>query len=131
MIAGLGWSHWAALIGALDGALALGCVFGAVFLFAFLAGRRCARLVARLSRNARAPRCRKHGGNGRAESPLEWYPPGRLVVWAAVLAALVVIVAIPNFGTDAETFRAGHARAALNAVLHPTPARPDSLACPG
>jgi len=29
------------------------------------------------------------------------------VVWAAVLAALIVVVAIPNFGTDAESFRAG------------------------
>src|ERR1035441_8523840 len=43
---------------------------------------------------------------------LEWYPTGRLVVWAAVLAALIVVVAIPNFGTDAESFRAG-----LNSAL--------------
>ncbi len=38
MIAGLGWSHWAALIASLTGALTLGAVFGVVFLFAFLAG---------------------------------------------------------------------------------------------
>ena len=38
------------------------------------------------------------------------------MIWAALLAALVVIVAIPNFGTDAESFRAG-LRSALNAVL--------------
>jgi hypothetical protein len=36
---------------------------------------------------------------------LEWYPVGRLVWWAAILGALVVIVAIPNFGLDAESFR--------------------------
>ncbi len=42
-------------------------------------------------------------GNGH-EQPLEWYPVGRIVMWAAILAAMVVIVAIPNFGTDAETF---------------------------
>jgi hypothetical protein len=41
------------------------------------------------------------------EPTLEWYPPGRLVIWGAILGALVVVVAIPNFGTDAETFRAG------------------------
>jgi len=29
------------------------------------------------------------------------------VLWAAVLGALVVLVAIPNFGLDAESFRAG------------------------
>src|SRR5690349_24107655 len=38
MIAGLGWSHWAALTAAVAGAAALGLVFGAVLLFAFLAG---------------------------------------------------------------------------------------------
>ena len=43
-------------------------------------------------------------GNGH-EQPLEWYPVGRIIMWAAILAALVVIVAIPNFGTDAESFR--------------------------
>jgi uncharacterized protein YybS (DUF2232 family) len=44
-------------------------------------------------------------GNGHGQ-PLEWYPIGRIIMWAAILAALVVIVAIPNFGTDAESFRA-------------------------
>src|ERR1039458_333538 len=38
MLAGLGWSHWAALIAALTGALALALAFGPVFFFSFLAG---------------------------------------------------------------------------------------------
>src|SRR5258708_8617343 len=38
MIAGLGWSHWAALTGALTGALALMLVFGGVVFVVFLAG---------------------------------------------------------------------------------------------
>ncbi len=41
-------------------------------------------------------------GNGAAA--LEWYPPGRLVVWAALLGALVVVVAIPNFGARQREF---------------------------
>ncbi len=45
------------------------------------------------------------------------------MIWAALLAALVVIVAIPNFGTDAESFRAG-LRGALNAVLRAEIATP-------
>ena len=114
MIAGLGWSHWAALIASLTGALTLGGVFGVVFLFAFLAGAGVPAwwlgYLAMLARPVPA-----NGGIGQP-APLEWYPPGRLVIWAAVLAALVVIVAIPNFGTDAESFRAG-LRGALNAVL--------------
>jgi hypothetical protein len=106
MIAGIGWSHWAALVAALSGALALGIIFGAVFFFAFLAGAGIpAWWLGYLAMLARPV-----GNNGTAT--LEWYPPGRLVVWAAGLAALVVIVAIPNFGTDAESFRAG-----LNSAL--------------
>jgi len=102
MIAGLGWSYWAALTAALTGALALGLVFGAVFVFAFLAGAGVPgwwlAYLAMLARPAGA-----HGHEG----PLEWYPTGRVVAWAAILAALVVVVAIPNLGTDGESFRAG------------------------
>ena len=100
MIAGLGWSYWAALTAALTGALALGVVFGAVFVFAFLAGAGVPgwwlAYLAMLARPA--------GGH---EGPLEWYPTGRVVAWAAILAALLVVVATPNLGTDGESFRAG------------------------
>jgi hypothetical protein len=114
MIAGLGWSHWAALIASLTGALTLGGIFGVVFLFAFLAGAGVpAWWLGYLAMLARPVTANAPGGQ---QAPLEWYPPGRLVIWAALLAALVVIVAIPNFGTDAESFRAG-LRGALNTVL--------------
>jgi hypothetical protein len=107
MIAGLGWSHWAALTGALTGALALAVAFGPVFFFTFLAGAGLpAWWLAYLTMLARPT------GDGAAT--LEWYPPGRLVVWAAVLAGMVVVVAIPNFGSDAESFRAG----LRNALVH-------------
>jgi hypothetical protein len=115
MIAGLGWSHWAALIGALSGALALGIFFGAVFFFAFLAGAGIPAwwlgYLAMLARPGSTGGTISHNG-GASAAALEWYPPGRLVVWAACLAALIVVVAIPNFGTDAESFRAG-----LNSAL--------------
>ena len=108
MIAGIGWSHWAALIAALSAALALGLVFGTVFFFAFLAGAGIpAWWLGYLVMLARPATVGGHGPNGGSAAALEWYPPGRLVVWAAVLAALIVVVAIPNFGTDAESFRAG------------------------
>ena len=110
MIAGLGWSHWAALIAALTGALALALAFGPVFFFSFLAGAGLpAWWLGYLAMLARPL------GNGGAAA-LEWYPPGRLVVWAAVLGGLVVVVAIPNFGFDAESFRAG-LRQALTHIL--------------
>jgi hypothetical protein len=107
MIAGLGWSHWSALVAAVAASAALGAAFGGVFFLAFLAGAGLPAwwlgYLALLARPGDA------GANAAPAGPtaLEWYPPGRLVVWAAVLAALVVIVAIPNFGLDAESFRTG------------------------
>ena len=128
MIAGLGWSHWAALTGALVGALALALVFGGVFFFAFLAGAGLPAwwlgYLAMLARPAPA------GGNGNSAAALEWYPPGRLVAWAAVLAALIVLVAIPNFGTDAESFRAGLHNAPRQPCCASRPARPRMRRCP-
>jgi hypothetical protein len=110
MIASLGWSHWSAMAGALAAGVALGFVFGPLFFFTFLAGAGLpAWWLGYLTMLARPA---TNGGG----APFEWYPPGRLVIWAAVLASLIVIVAIPNFGTDAESFRAG-LRSALSRLL--------------
>ncbi len=101
LIAVLGWSHWAGIIAATGAAIALAAVFGSVFFFAFLIGVGLPAwwlgYLAMLARPA---------SNGGANA-LVWYPPGRLVVWAALLGTLVVIAAIPNFGLDEESFRAG------------------------
>jgi hypothetical protein len=111
LIAALGWSHWAALIAAVAGAVGLAAVFGAVFFFAFLAGAGVpAWWLGYLIMLARA------AANGGGNAALEWYPPGRLVTWAAILAALTVILAIPNFGSDAQSFR-GALHDALMQVL--------------
>jgi hypothetical protein len=107
MIAGIGWSHWAALTGAAFGAVALGLVFSSVFLFAFVASAGLPAwwlaYLAMLARPAPA------GETGTAA--FEWYPPGRLVAWAAALGGLVVLAAIPNLGFDGDSFRDGLARA--------------------
>lgn len=112
LIAALGWSHWAALLAAAVGAIGLAAVFGTVFFFAFLAGAGVPAwwlgYLAMLARPAAA---------GGAGAGLDWYPSGRLVIWAAVLAALTVTVAIPNFGSDAETFRST-LHDALMSLLH-------------
>ena len=95
MIAALGWSHWAAAIAALGAATTLAAVFGGVFFLAFLVGAGLpAWWLGYLAMLARPP------ANGGA---LEWYPPGRLVLWCAGFAVLVVWIGILTFGTDIET----------------------------
>ncbi len=129
MIAALGWSHWSALIGALTAALALTAMFGSVFFFAFLASAGLPAwwlgYLAMLARPAAA------GGNGGQPS-LEWYPPGRLVMWAAIVAALVVGTGIVYAGPDAASFRA-HMHGVLAQLLRIETSEPagQSLHMPG
>jgi len=127
MIAGIGWSHRTALVGALTGALALGLIFNSVFFIAFLAGTGipawCLSYLAMLARPAAA--------NG-AQAQLEWYPPGRLVAWAAALAALMVIVTILYFGFDPHRFREGLTRLLTQIFRAETSSAPDApLTIPG
>lgn len=99
VIAALGWSHWAGLLAATTSAAGLGLVFSPFFFIAFfIAVGLPAWWLGYLSLLARS--------TPDAADEVEWYPPGRLVFWAAILGALVVVAAIPHFGTDAESFRA-------------------------
>jgi hypothetical protein len=109
MIAAVGWSHWSGLFAAIVAAVGLSTVFGPFFIIAFLIGVGLPAwwlgYLALLARPA-------------ADNPetMEWYPAGRLVVWAAIVSALTVIAAIPSFGLDEETFRSG-LRASFERVL--------------
>ena len=97
-IAALGWGHLSGLIAAAVAttvvALLSGIFFIAVPVIAF--GAWWLGYLALLARPA------SNGGGGA----LEWYPVGRLVLWAAVLGTLVVAAAVPNFGTDPESLQA-------------------------
>lgn len=99
MIAALGWSHWAALIGALAGGAAIWAVFGGLFFIAFFVGIGLPGwwlgYLAMLARPV--------GPDGAAS--LEWYPPGRLVVWSAVLASALLVMTVLVMGGDADVFR--------------------------
>jgi hypothetical protein len=122
MIAGIGWSHWTALIAAAIAALALGIVFNSMFFVAFLGGvggpAWWLSYLAMLSRPAGAvTRALETPLTSNAKDTLlEWYPPGQLVIWAALLAAMMVILAIPSFGFDADSFRTS-LRQSLAAML--------------
>lgn len=98
LIAAIGWSHWAALVAAVTAAILLALFLAPFFFIAFLIGIGLpAWWLGYLALLARA----------QADGSVEWYPAGRLVVWAAILGAMVVIAAIANFGFDEETFRSG------------------------
>jgi hypothetical protein len=102
LIAGLGWSHLAALIAAVVASASLALIFGSFFFIAFLIGIGLpAWWLSYLALLARP------GTNG-AGTPgaLEWYPVGFLVVWAAMLSAAIVVAAMLNFGFDQQSFQA-------------------------
>lgn len=45
------------------------------------------------------------GAANADEAAVEWYPPGRLVVWSAVMAGLMAIAMLMIIGGDLETLR--------------------------
>jgi Predicted membrane protein (DUF2232) len=101
MIAALGWSHWAGLTAAVAAAALLGGAFGMFFLATFLASVGAPAWW--LGYLALLGRPVANGGSAQ----LEWYPPGRLVLWAAAVGATVVVGALATFGADAATIRHG------------------------
>jgi hypothetical protein len=105
LIAALGWSQAAGLIAAGVAALGLGLTFGSMLFVVFLIGVGLPAwwlgYLALLARPAAGP----------ASGQLEWYPIGRLVIWAALLGSLVVIAVIARFGLDADSIHAGLKRA--------------------
>ena len=99
LIAALGWSHWAALVAAIAAAAGLAAVFNIYFFIAFLIGIGLpAWWLGYLTLLARPVEGAPDG--------MEWYPVGHLVVWAAILGALVVVAGMLHFGTDEDSFRA-------------------------
>src|SRR6476620_8521423 len=125
-IAGIGWRDWAALIGAPGDGLALGGVLRRMFFLALLdAAGIPAGWLSHLAMLARP------AGNGAQHAAVEWYPPGRLVLWAALLGALVVLAAIPNFGFSGEAFRSAMSET-LSQLFRARDAAPDApLVLPG
>ena len=98
LIAALGWSHLAGLLAAASApavvTMLAGDFFAAVAVIAF--GAWWLGYLALLARPS------SNGGGGA----LQWYPLGRLVLWASVIGTLVVAAAVPNFGGDQESLRA-------------------------
>jgi hypothetical protein len=101
-LAGLGWGSGAALVAAIAGtfvvALSLGPV--AASIFALLIASPTALLVhlALLSRPLTSPQ-------GQVTQAIEWYPAGRIVGWAALIAGGLAAILILVIGSDQDSYR--------------------------
>ncbi|CAL8980814.1 hypothetical protein RHODGE_RHODGE_01952 [Rhodoplanes serenus] len=150
IIAALGWSHWAGLLAALVGTAALAAWFGTLFFLVFLIGLALPgwwlAYLALLARPATAGNvpvpaavttAPAPDGTGATElapagPPLDWYPVGRLVLWAALLGATAVALSLPTFGDDVESIRAT-LKEGFSRVLRqrPIPGADGTVAVPG
>ena len=101
-LAGLGWGGMAALISALTGtvviAASLGPATSAIFALSVAAPTALLAHLALLSRPAATPQ-------GQVVGALEWYPPGRLLGWAALMAGVLAGILVLVLGYDQEAYR--------------------------
>ena len=101
-LAGLGWGATAAAIAALAGTVvvgsALGLATGAIFTGAVAMPMALLCYLALLSQPAVGPQ-------GKASGALEWYPIGRLVGWAAVIAGVLAAIMVLMLGYDTDSYR--------------------------
>ena len=101
-LAGLGWGGMAALFSALSGtvviAAALGPATAAVYAISIAVPAALLTHLALLSRPAATPQ-------GQVMGATEWYPAGRLVGWAALMAGALAALLILFIGYDQETYR--------------------------
>lgn len=108
-LAGLGWGSQAGIIAALTGAgLASVLLTPLAGLGYFLTlGLPIAILcyLTLLARPAEEAEQTGVGGN-TASGAMEWYPPGRILAWTALMAGCVAALSVPLFGMDVETYRA-------------------------
>ncbi|MGZ3410200.1 MAG: DUF2232 domain-containing protein [Xanthobacteraceae bacterium] len=127
LIATIGWNALAGLIAAVIATLGLGFAIDWRFALAFALGVGASAwwlgYLAMLARHAHAP-------DASGQAALEWYPAGRLVLWAAVLGALGVVVVIPYFGFDRQGFESA-LRGSFERMLHAETAADGTIRIPG
>lgn len=98
LIAAIGWSHRAALVGIVVAGIGFAATFNLIAAAVLVATVGVpAWWLGYLALLARPDE--KTGG-------LEWYPAGNLVFWAAILGGATVAFAIPFYGLDEATLQA-------------------------
>ena len=109
MIAGLGWSHWSALIAAVAGSALLVGLFDSFLSLGFLAAAGAPGWL--LTRLAMLPRSVPAGADSAlSDRSVEWFSPGALVICATLLGAMLVLLTFPFLGLDEPTFRSSLTR---------------------
>ena len=101
LIAAIGWSHWAALLAGVVAAVGIAPAVGPTDAFGVLLGVALpAWWLGYLTLLARAD---------TTTGELEWYPPGRLLLWCAILGAVGIAPLLFDFlnrdATLAQTLR--------------------------
>jgi hypothetical protein len=101
-LAGLGWGGMAAIVAALSGAVVIAAALGggtaAVYAISIAMPAALLTHLALLSRPAVTPQ-------GQVMGATEWYPPGRLVTWAALMAGALAAILILFIGYDQDAYR--------------------------
>jgi hypothetical protein len=98
LITALGWSHWAGLIASLTGTFGTFALFGPFSALGFLTGVGLPGwwlgYLALLARPASA-----------TDPKFEWYPVGKLVLWAALLSALIAAATLLTIQINIDRLR--------------------------
>jgi len=101
-LAGLGWGGTAALVSAVTGtiviAASLGPATAAIFAVSIAAPMALLTHLALLSRPLATPQ-------GQVTQTVEWYPAGRLVGWAAIMAGLLAAILVLIVGYDQDSYK--------------------------
>jgi hypothetical protein len=114
MVACLGWGPITASIGGIAAATSLGLLFGMPHLAAFvLAVALPAWWLGHLALLGRpvSPGTPAVNGTPASAPVVEWYPVGRLMLWAAGFAAVTTMAALLTLGADGDTIIASLKRA--------------------
>lgn len=124
MVAALGWGSATALIGGIIAALGLGALFGIPYMAAFaLTVALPAWWLGHLTLLARPVSNDPQLAN--LAPALDWYPTGRILVWAAVFATVTTTSALLTLGSDDATINAALRRGLMRIMGSrgtPTPA---------
>ncbi len=100
MVSALGWGPAGALIGGLAAGAGLGIIFGLPYMAAFILTVGIPAFW--LSHLAQLAKPIENAPTS-ADPTLDWYPPGRLLMWVAIFASVTTIGALLTLGTDADS----------------------------